>query len=359
MTHHSAQSKATKQPCAARLAPLREVLFSISKKGAGSVDEALSKREAARAARLAPLRKVLVFVSKKGAGVDKALSELEAAINDYRVCAYPIRDGAGQRTKFTVAETRKELATLDKTLRAALDAFEGMSLPARSLLADQIENPKQVWAELIRHLGCTTDAVPRALHVAKKQPNREPNHFRKVLALRVALVMRDILGVRPTSTRHTHGYIRGTRGGGKYSRVLEQVFTLADGHSTDLEKLIAAGLKLLKDPDLPHNLPRESPPFPPAFPVGFDGDTRTARGARWRIPLNEGQRHGRQDQNTGNGFAECAPSFRLPSRLGARSPASSDGALRLQCSDRLEARQGRHPAEADQAVEAPYDVERR
>ncbi len=198
---------------------------------------------------------MLVSISKKGAEVDKALSELEAAINDYSASAYPIRDAAGRKKKISVHETRKDLTTLIKTFRAAIDAYERMSLPARSLLSDQIEHHKRVRAELKKHLGCTTAAAQRALRVAHEKPNREPDYFRAVLAKDVALVLRNTLQVKPGSTRHTHIRSSGARGGAKYSRVLEQVFTLADGRSTDLEKMIAAGLRLLKDPDLPHNLP--------------------------------------------------------------------------------------------------------
>ena len=199
-----------------------------------------------RRTRQAPLRAVLVSISKaKPEIIDTALSQLEAAIDDYRVYSKPLREEGGRPKGFSVAQTRKELASLAKVLNEALAAYERLSPPAIALLSDQIAPSKRVRAA---QLSDTATAAQHALLAAKNLPDKQPDIHRRVLAMQVAVVIRDTLHVEPVTTRHTHVQQYGTKGGAAYSRVLEQVLKLAVGTSTDLEKMITAGLKLLKDP---------------------------------------------------------------------------------------------------------------
>ena len=203
------------------------------------------------ATELAPLRKVLVSITKEGdPNIDAALSELEHAIGNYRAMAKALLKTGGGPTRFSAKKLRIELNALVMNLTKASDTAAKTSIAAQCMFADQSANPGE-WLELTNRLTAATATAERAWAVAKALRNKEKNFGRTVLAWRVALVLDNILHVRPTSTRHTRALPYGKHGGAKYSQVLEVVLNLAVGHSTDLEKAIAAGRRAWKDPNFP------------------------------------------------------------------------------------------------------------
>ena len=197
------------------------------------------------------LRTVLVSITKEGdPNIDAALSELEHAISAHKAMAQALLKTGGGPTRFSAKKLRIELKALTKNLTKALEVTATTSIAAQCMFADQSANPDEC-LDLTDKLKAASAAAERAWDVAKSIRDKEPNFNRTLLAWKVALVLADILDIRPTSTRHTHIKWDGTKGGAKYSQVLEMVLNLAVGSSTDLQKAITAGLRAWKDPDFP------------------------------------------------------------------------------------------------------------
>ena len=91
-------------------------------------------------------------------------------------------------------------------------------------------------------------SIEPALAALSDQPNKPNDHHLTVWAYEVALVLRDVLEVRPASTRVSNPLVTGTRGGAAYGRLLAASLPLVVVQHVDVDRLIAAGLKLLKDP---------------------------------------------------------------------------------------------------------------
>ena len=203
----------------------------------------------------AQLRAALVTITdaKDNPHIDAALDELTEAIAEYRAHSRPLVDKDGQRSAFSISETRRDLRALSGVFSKALTALKEASPDAQFALECQLDRLDTGVTQLKRELQRATTALASALAEEKRVPDRQPNYHRNMLAMQVARTMRDTLGIRPKSTRHTHVSHYGSRDGAKYSHLLELVLHLADGKSTDLEKSISAGLRLLKDPALPQN----------------------------------------------------------------------------------------------------------
>ena len=96
-------------------------------------------------------------------------------------------------------------------------------------------------------------AVEKTLIDLSTRPHKVADAARNVLAYRIAVVFRDILNVKPTSTsdKQLTANMSTARGGAAYARVLRATLKAAGVTMYDPGPLIAAGLRLLKDPNLP------------------------------------------------------------------------------------------------------------
>lgn len=204
------------------------------------------------------LRKVLVEVAGgDDKRVDIVMRRITEAVEYYRATAYPVRH---RDSETPVATT---VSDMRKNARKFLDVIQSSNPNAdqgrRSILTwyQRLGLAKPVF---LRQFGLPggmlLDDLPRARKAAQATldelmvvPHREANWELRLLAGTVARALADDLGVRPTSSRHTHIAVTCERGGAAYSRVLEKVMLAAGRASTDLEKWIAAGLGLFDDLD--------------------------------------------------------------------------------------------------------------
>ena len=83
------------------------------------------------------------------------------------------------------------------------------------------------------------------------RPHKVADAARTILAYRVAVVSTDILKKTPSSAKAKQLKENNPRGGAAYDRVLRATLEAAGVTDYDSGPLITAGLRLLKDPDLP------------------------------------------------------------------------------------------------------------
>ena len=182
--------------------------------------------------------------------VNQGLRELLESAHTYR-SSFPITDSKGRRSRPNLAESRQAMTKLAKHLLGAQAILEQMPLSGKQALATAAEAP-------LGPLGATVSeyalAAKAALVTLKSQPNKAPDNDRAALALQVAVVFRDILKHKPASTRNSIN-VTGKRHGAAYASVLQTTLQLAGWHNVDLGPLIDRGLRLLRDPGLPHNMP--------------------------------------------------------------------------------------------------------
>lgn len=177
---------------------------------------------------------------------EKAVYHLLRAIESYRQ-ARPIVDQDGRhREAFTLASTKTKVKQL-RALAAAGDfeaAIAGIRDPEVLLhIARSHDGP----------IGSvTTKTVGRLLREVEKilfdQSHRgRPDDFhRDALAHDVALVVRDVLGTEPKA--------RAGRGTCTYHEVLRVTFEEAKIFVSDILPWAEAGMALLADDSIPHNL---------------------------------------------------------------------------------------------------------
>lgn len=226
---------------------------------------------------LAKLRELLVKVARyDDERIDKATRQLVAAIEEYRTFA------AGVRIKRTDKETGKEtdakvtteVADMRRTLRNFANALErnkgpleprqrnsvarwygDLTIRARILLAKHLNAPLgTALDDLVR----TRKAVRAALAEAVKAPDKEPDLWRVLLAADVALVLRDVLGVKPTTVRHEPGSGASAKRAA-FSRTLASVLAVLEGwdenaaryRQGDLNRLMMGAKRILEDLDSP------------------------------------------------------------------------------------------------------------
>lgn len=176
--------------------------------------------------------------------VVKAL--LEAA-DDY-MASYPLIDTNGRRSKSGIADARASVAALHKALTAARKELENLPLPALSELTNAYDAPM---GRLKADVAQVCTATETALKALKAQPDKAPDVARTALAHQVAVVFRDILKLKPSTTSDKSLNVTMKRGGAAYARVLRAALKAAGVNDYDPEPLIKAGLRLLNDPALP------------------------------------------------------------------------------------------------------------
>lgn len=190
------------------------------------------------------LRELLDFLTKdkgKKANVGLALQKLEFAASDYILSKrYFVDPYDGKEVSVTLSEERARLTRIRDSLVKALD--EAQSNPFNPF-CNQISKDLE---RLVR-------GASRALQNENDIPNKVEDEDREYLAWQVALVFRDVLGIKAARTRddptkNQISYL--SYKAAAYAKVLRLTFGLAriSGWETkDLGRDIAKGLQLLND----------------------------------------------------------------------------------------------------------------
>ena len=209
-------------------------------------------RLAKRIASAYALKTVLTSIPKVDPDiVQTATDELMNAADDY-MASQPLVDPEGRRSKPNLAEARARVAALHKHLAKASEQLSDLPLDARSAIGQATNAPL---GKMRTDVEQVRQAVEKALAYLAAHPHKVADAARNVLAYRVAVVFRDILKVKPTSTsdRQLTPNMSTARGGAAYARVLRATLKAAGVVNYDPGPLITAGLRLLKDPNLPSN----------------------------------------------------------------------------------------------------------
>lgn len=207
-------------------------------------------RPAKRIASIDALKKELVSIPKVDPNVVQAAAdELMNAAADY-MASQPIVDPQGRRSKPNLAEARASVATLHKHLTKAMEQLSDLPLDARTAIGQATNAPL---GKMRSDIEQVQQAAEKALAELSARPNKVADAARYVLAYEVAVVFRDILNLMPTSTsdKQLTENMSTARGGAAYARVLRATLEAAGVVNYNQGPLIAAGLALLKDRDLP------------------------------------------------------------------------------------------------------------
>jgi hypothetical protein len=183
--------------------------------------------------------------------VQHSTAELLEIADAYRA-SFSLLDAAGRRSRPSLAESRQAMKKLAKLLDDANEVFGALPVTAKQSFATAAGAPLGPLAQSLAHYS---QAAHAALESLLKQANKPSDDARTVLALQVALVFRDTLGLKATTTRINSINVTGTRGGASYARVLSITLALAGWPNVSLGPLIDSGLELLGDKALPHNVP--------------------------------------------------------------------------------------------------------
>lgn len=207
-------------------------------------------RLAKRIASAVELKAVLTSISKVDPDVvQTATDKLMNAADDY-MASQPLIDPMGRRSKPNLAKARASLAGLHNHLTKALEQLSDLPLDARAAIGQVTNAPV---GKMRSEIDQVRQAVARALADLAAHPHKIADAARNVLAYRVAVVFRDILKVNPTTTndKQLTPNMSTARGGAAYARVLRATLKAAGVVNYDPGPLITAGLRLLKDPNLP------------------------------------------------------------------------------------------------------------
>lgn len=196
------------------------------------------------------LQTVLTSIAKVDPDVvPTAADALMNAADDY-MASQPIVDSKGRRSKPNLAEARASVTALHKQLAKAHEQVSALPLDARMAIGRATNAPL---GKMQSDIAQVRQAVENALADLSAHPHKVADAARNVLAYRVAVVFRDILKVKPTSTsdKQLTANMSTARGGAAYARVLRATLKAAGVLNYDPGPLITAGLALLKDPNLP------------------------------------------------------------------------------------------------------------
>jgi hypothetical protein len=179
-----------------------------------------------------------------------AVSTLIDAADQY-MADRPIVDKAGRRSKPGIAEARASVRALQKSLSLTEDQLDNLPLNALTAITEALKGPLgKSKAEVAR----LHSAVKKASASLAREENKTRDVARNVLAGQVAVVFRDILAIKPASTRDDATNVTGKQGGAAYATVLRATLVIAGVSQVKLGPLIDIGLEQLADLDLPHNL---------------------------------------------------------------------------------------------------------
>jgi hypothetical protein len=205
---------------------------------------------AKRVASADELTKLLTHIPN--VALDVVTTAADALMNaaDNYMASQPIVDPKGRRSKPNLAEARAGMAALHKHLTNAIKQLSDLPLDARAAIGQVTNAPlgkMRADIEQVRH------AVETALAELNDRPHKVADAARCVLAYQVAVVFRDILNLAPTSTseKQLTQNMSTARGGGAYASVLRATLKASGVEDYDPGPLISAGLRLLKDTNLP------------------------------------------------------------------------------------------------------------
>lgn len=121
----------------------------------------------------------------------------------------------------TLGETRNELRGLIKALQVASDRLEFNQPLALQAFCN----------EWIQPIGAAKQQIDEICHAAATAlaslENNQPDYGRRVFAYRIAKILQDTLGIKPTATHYDPSIIKGVKGGAAYDRVLRRSLKLA------------------------------------------------------------------------------------------------------------------------------------
>lgn len=194
------------------------------------------------------LKEVLLRIPKLDkAVIPHAITALMEAANDYKASKLLV-DEKGRRSRPGVADARAAMVKLNKSLVTALDQLDQLPINARTVLISAYDAPLGKFRADLTSIRAVTDT---ALTNLRALPDKSPDHHRDVLAYRVAIVCRDILKLKVSSTPHTSILLKPNGSGAIYSKVLHATLGIAGLVHVDIAPVIAAGLGLLKAQELP------------------------------------------------------------------------------------------------------------
>ena len=203
-----------------------------------------------RAAEATALRNLLAGLLKVApSAIEPAVESLMEAADQY-TASRPVVDPKGRHSKPNLAEARASIAALHKHLAKALEQLADLPLDARAAIGQATNAPL---GKMRSDIEQVRQAAENALTELTARPNKVADAARNVLAYQVAVIFRDILNVMPTSTsdKQLTQNMTTARGGAAYARVLRATLKAAGVTMYDAGPLITAGLRLLKDPNLP------------------------------------------------------------------------------------------------------------
>lgn len=181
--------------------------------------------------------------------IPSAVDRLMGAADSY-MASLPLVDTKGRRSKPILAEARASIAALHKHLSKAEEQLSNLPLHAITAIAQVTDAPIGKLRSDIAQISHTVTQVKVEL---ADRPNKVTDTARSILAYEVAVVFRDILKLKPTSTsdKQLTPNMSTARGGAAFARVLRATLQAAGVVNYDPGPLITAGLGLLKDPNLP------------------------------------------------------------------------------------------------------------
>lgn len=214
--------------------------------------EQLEKQEAGRleqrAKEATALKNLLASIPKVAtSAIAPAVEALMDAADQYKASRFLV-DPKGRRTTPALVEGRDSIAKLVKTLGAVQVALLNLPLDDQRELSNAYDAPLGKYTVALEQL---CNAAITAQFSLSQVPNKQPNHARNVLAYQVAVVFRDVLKKAPSSAKAKQLKENNPRGGAAYDRVLRLTLQAAGVADYDAGPLIAAGLRLLRDPVLP------------------------------------------------------------------------------------------------------------
>lgn len=162
----------------------------------------LIKKETAKIAKRAADAKALNTLIASLPKVDPAVvqSAVEALMDaaDQYKASQPLIDPKGRRSKPNIAESRTSMAALHKQLAKAQEQLSNFPLDAMTAIVKVTDAPLGKMRFDIAQM-CQT--VEKALNELAARPNKVADAARSVLAYQVAVVFRDILKKKPSSTQ--------------------------------------------------------------------------------------------------------------------------------------------------------------
>lgn len=190
---------------------------------------------------------LLDFARRDTALAEKALQALLDATRRYEDARQYLNVDGGLVVQ-GIAQDRASLRALGRNVMNLQNAFSNLSVHARMALGSHLNAPLGTVTRPLDDLSRAIEAASGDLDMEMDKPG---DYHLKAWACEVAVVLREVLGIEPSTTREN---AKGThpRGGASYARLLREAYPLISTRGIDLPRLQDAGLTLLRDPDGPY-----------------------------------------------------------------------------------------------------------